>query len=102
MDYPDNTIGGRVTLDPYPDQDDERDNILDSIEQDAVKIIAQNCLALIIDRCEHIGQPLTDRRQRQTIKGAIMNMLEDCYLEGDLSLSKEFLMVADRAVDPQP
>jgi len=28
MDYPDNTIGGRITLDPYPDDDQDDDETL--------------------------------------------------------------------------
>ena len=44
-------------------------------------IIAQNVLALIVSRCDEGGLPLTNEHQRQIIKSAIANAIEDYHFD---------------------
>ena len=56
--------------------------------QSRILELAQNCLALAIFRCREAGVPLTSRRQRVIIRGAIANMMEEYIAEQRTAIAK--------------
>jgi hypothetical protein len=46
-----------------------------------------------------MGRPLQDKRQRQTIKGAIRNALESHYADGDLQASDAMNELAAKTLE---